>query len=89
MLLIAGLTSEERGKLSRLPRENKRLKLELCFAEPDNDRAEELLSADTTCITARHTAVEVRRNLAREIRAAELAAPRQFARDWRSTAGVS
>jgi uncharacterized protein len=63
--------------------------LKLYFDEPDSDRAEELLSADTTWITARHTAVEVRHNLARELRAAELAAAqRQFARDWRNTAVV-
>lgn len=63
--------------------------LKLYFEEPDSDRAEELLTADTTWITARHTAVEVRRNLARELRATELAAAqRQFARDWRNTAVV-
>jgi uncharacterized protein len=63
--------------------------LKLYFEEPDSDRAEELLSADATWITARHTAVEVRRNLARELRATELAAAqRQFARDWQNTAVV-
>ncbi|CAN5623342.1 hypothetical protein BH23GEM9_BH23GEM9_27010 [soil metagenome] len=63
--------------------------LKLYFEEPDSDRAEELMSADTTWITARHTAVEVRRNLARELRAADLAAAqRQFARDWQNTAVV-
>lgn len=63
--------------------------LKLYFDEPDSGRAEEVLSADPTWVTARHTAVEVRRNLSRELRAAELAAARrQFARDWQNTAVV-
>jgi uncharacterized protein len=63
--------------------------LKLYFDEPDSARAEELLSADTTWVTGRHTAVEVRRNLARELRAADLAAARQqFERDWQNTAVV-
>lgn len=33
--------------------------------EPDSARAEELLAADTSLVTGRHTVVEVRRNLAR------------------------
>lgn len=33
--------------------------------EPDSDLAEELLASDPQLITARHTAVEIRRNLAR------------------------
>ena len=33
--------------------------------EPDSGRAEELLRSDPLWVTARHTAVEVRRNLAR------------------------
>jgi len=45
-------------------------------------RAEEILTADPDWVTARHTAVEVRRNLARELRGAELrAARRQLERD--------
>ena len=32
--------------------------------EPDSDRAVELLVSDSTLVTARHTVVEVRRNLA-------------------------
>jgi uncharacterized protein len=63
--------------------------LKLYFDEPGSTRAEELLSADATWVTARHTAVEVRRNLARELRAAELTAARQqFGRDWQNTAVV-
>lgn len=33
--------------------------------EPDSDRADELLAADPELVTARHTVVEVRRNLSR------------------------
>ena len=33
--------------------------------EPDSSRADELLAADDALVTARHTLVEVRRNLAR------------------------
>jgi predicted nucleic acid-binding protein len=63
--------------------------LKLYFDESDSDLAEELLSADATWITARHTAVEVRRSLARALAGAELsAARRQFARDWQSAAVV-
>jgi predicted nucleic acid-binding protein len=63
--------------------------LKLYFDEVDSGRAEELLSSDATWITARHTAVEVRRSLARELAGAELsAARRQFARDWQSAAVV-
>jgi uncharacterized protein len=63
--------------------------LKLYFDEADSLRAEELLSADATWVTAQHTAVEVRRSLARELRAADLAAARrQFGRDWQSTAVV-
>jgi predicted nucleic acid-binding protein len=63
--------------------------LKLYFDEPDSSHAEEILTADPDWVTARHTAVEVRRNLARELRGAELrAARRQFERDWRGTAVV-
>jgi uncharacterized protein len=63
--------------------------LKLYFEEPDSDRAEEILGADASWVTARHTAVEVRRNFTRELEAADLAAARrQFERDWRSTAIV-
>lgn len=63
--------------------------LKLYFEEPDSDHAEELLSSDPEWVTARHTAVEVRRNLARELGGSELAAARrQFERDWRAMAVV-
>lgn len=63
--------------------------LRLYFDEADSARAEELLSADGTWVSARHTAVEVRRNLARELQGADLAAARrQFGRDWQNTAVV-
>jgi predicted nucleic acid-binding protein len=58
--------------------------------EPDSDRCEALLLADPDWVTARHTLVEMRRNLARLLpdpgqRAAAVA---DFARDWRRTAVV-
>jgi uncharacterized protein len=63
--------------------------LKLYFAEPDSDRAEQLLSSDPEWVTARHTQVEVRRNLARALQGPELAVARQqFQRDWESTAVV-
>jgi uncharacterized protein len=63
--------------------------LKLYFEEADSRRAEEILGADDVWVTARHTSVEVRRNLARELKASELAAARrQFERDWRNTAVV-
>ena len=40
--------------------------------EPDSDRADQLLAADEELITARHTLVEVRRNLARLLRGSAL-----------------
>lgn len=63
--------------------------LKLYFDEADSARAEELLSADDTWVTGRHTAVEVRRNLARELAGVDLAAARrQFGRDWQNMAVV-
>lgn len=63
--------------------------LKLYFDEPDSAGAEEILTADPEWVTARHTAVEVRRNLARELRGPVLqAARRQFNRDWRGVAVV-
>jgi predicted nucleic acid-binding protein len=63
--------------------------LKLYFDEPDSPHAEEILTADSEWVTARHTAVEVRRNLARELQGAALgAARRQFDRDWRAVAVV-
>lgn len=52
--------------------------------EPDSERCESYLLADPVWVTARHTAVEVRRNLARLLAAdAQAAAREQFAADWR------
>lgn len=63
--------------------------LKLYFEEPDAARAEEILGADPDWVTARHTAVEVRRSLARELGGATLrAARRQFDRDWQAVAVV-
>lgn len=63
--------------------------LKLYFDEPDSPRAEEILTADPEWLTARHTAVEIRRNLARELQGPALhAARRQFDRDWRAAAVV-
>ena len=51
--------------------------------EPDSSLAESYLTADEDWITARHTVVEVRRNLARLLSGDELATARaQFQRDW-------
>jgi predicted nucleic acid-binding protein len=63
--------------------------LKLYFDESDSAGAEEILTADPEWVTARHTAVEVRRNLARELRGPVLqAARRQFDRDWQGVAVV-
>jgi predicted nucleic acid-binding protein len=63
--------------------------LKLYFEEPDSDEAERILSSDPQWITGRHTSVEIRRNLARELSGPDLArARRQFERDWASTAIV-
>lgn len=52
------------------------------IAEPDSDAADALLRSDPSLLTARHTIVEVRRNLARMLAGRALAAARaQFARD--------
>jgi predicted nucleic acid-binding protein len=54
--------------------------------EPDSDRSEEYLLADTDWVTARHTWVEVRRNLASLLDGRALAEAReQFELDWRRT----
>lgn len=54
--------------------------------EPESDHAERLLLADPVWVTARHTWIEVRRNLAKLLRGAALAtARRQFERDWKRT----
>ncbi len=63
--------------------------LKLYFEEPDSHLAEDLLAANAEWITGRHTSVEVRRHLARQLHGSELAAARQqFDRDWRSAAIV-
>jgi predicted nucleic acid-binding protein len=50
--------------------------------EPDADEANEFLNADTVRVTARHTSVEVRRNLAIHLRGEALIAARgAFERD--------
>lgn len=54
--------------------------------EPDSARAEQYLLADTVWITARHTFVEMRRNLARLLEGKALAGARSaFSTDWRRT----
>lgn len=54
--------------------------------EADSDVAEQYLLSDTVWITARHTWVEVRRNLARLLEGNALAeAQRYFASDFRRT----
>ncbi len=51
--------------------------------EPESERCEQLLLADPVWLTARHTLVEVRRNLARLLDGESLVAAReQFASDW-------
>ena len=50
--------------------------------EPDSDVADSLLRSDSSLLTARHTIVEVRRNLARLVGGRELASARSaFAGD--------
>ena len=44
--------------------------------EPDSDVADSMLRSETSLVTARHTIVEVRRNLARLLSGADLAAAR-------------
>lgn len=51
--------------------------------EPESSSCEELLLADPTWITGRHTLVETRRNLSRLLRDRPLAIAREyFERDW-------
>jgi predicted nucleic acid-binding protein len=57
--------------------------------EPDSERAVELLSADPELVTGRHTATEVRRNLAQLLTGSALTAARAaFAHDLESFALV-
>ena len=59
------------------------------FAEPDSSVAERLLGSDPVLVTSWVTLIEVRRNLARELRGAELReAKDQFAADLDSMALV-
>ena len=52
------------------------------LSEPDSDAAEGLLLSDPELVTGRHTAVEVRRSLAKQLEARELAeAQERFRRD--------
>jgi uncharacterized protein len=60
------------------------------FAEPDSSLAERLLNSDSVLVTSWVTFVEVRRNLARVLRGAELReAKEQFAADVDSMALVA
>ncbi len=52
------------------------------LVEPDSERADEVLGSDDQLLTARHTTVEVRRNLSRALTGAPLTqARRSFQRD--------
>ena len=63
--------------------------LKLYLEEAESDRAEEILSSDSQWVSARHTSVEVRRNLTRALEGPSLvSARRQFQRDWENTAVV-
>ena len=63
--------------------------LKLYLEEPDSARAEELLLAGGEWVTGRHTLVEVRRALTRNLQGRPLAlAQRQFLRDLGNTALV-
>lgn len=56
-------------------------------AEPDSDRADELLMSDPALLTARHTIVEVRRSLARVLTEPDARSARAaLERDLRSIA---
>ena len=56
------------------------------IAEPDSERSEQYLLADPRWITARHTRIEVRRNLARLLDGRALDAARNsFEGDWERT----
>jgi predicted nucleic acid-binding protein len=60
------------------------------FADPDSSVAERLLDSDSVLVTSWVTFVEVRRNLARALRGAELRqAKDQFAEDMESMALVA
>lgn len=58
--------------------------LKLYIDEPDSEGCERLMSADPEWISARHTEVEVRRNLTRLLDPREFRSARgQFDADWR------
>jgi uncharacterized protein len=60
--------------------------LKLYIEEPESAACERLMNADPAWFSARHTEVEVRRNLARLLEGRALSsARRQFAADWRRT----
>lgn len=57
--------------------------LKLYVDEPESGTCQEIMVADPQWLTARHTEVEVRRNLSRLLSGRELdSARRQFAPDW-------
>ena len=57
--------------------------LKLYVEEPESRSCEEILVADPDWLTARHTSVEVRRNLSRLLSGRSLeSARRQFVHDW-------
>ncbi len=60
--------------------------LTVYFGEPASRRCEGILIGDPGWVTARHTRVEVRRNLPRALTGRPLTAARlQFERDWDAT----
>lgn len=59
--------------------------LKTYFEAPDSDACEALLLSDPEWVTGRHTEIEVRRNLRRELDGRPLREARaQFRRDWDS-----
>jgi predicted nucleic acid-binding protein len=60
--------------------------LKLYVEEPESESCERLMNADPIWLSARHTEVEVRRNLARLLQGRALTSARdQFTSDWRRT----
>ena len=63
--------------------------LKLYLEEPESDACQDLMIEDPDWVAGRHTSVEVRRNLARHVPAAEFPQARsQFERDWARTVVV-
>lgn len=57
--------------------------LTLYLDEPDSENVARIMSSDRRWLTAGHTLVEVRRNLARGLRGRDLSrARRRFSKDW-------